>query len=160
MGGRGIHIGMFQVIIDKGCGGGEVGRMEGRDLRQGNSQALAADWLRERKRKALRRYTPVSGWEVWSDCGPFNQGGDQGAGFGACGVWQPAPDLGGPPACHESRHWREEFTTKMKYFPNFLQYVFQNKLYDFENLNIILSEKNSNLLRNSLDIGRLLHQEV
>lgn len=53
-----MRIEMFQVITDKGCRGGEVGRMEGRDLRQGNSQALAADWLRERKRKALRRHTP------------------------------------------------------------------------------------------------------
>ena len=39
------------MVIDKGSKGGKVGRVEGRGLPDGDSQALAADCLKERKRK-------------------------------------------------------------------------------------------------------------
>lgn len=71
------------MVTDKGSNGDEVGRTEGRDLpdgnsQAGNSQALAADWLRERKRKAMRRHTPGFWLGRQSNCGP---GGDSGVGF-------------------------------------------------------------------------------
>ena len=51
----------------------------------------------------------------------------------------PAPGLRGPLVHRISSHWCEEFTTKMRYFPNSFQHVFQTKLkYDFDDLNIII----------------------
>lgn len=92
----------------------------------GRRIVLAADWLTEKEEIIEETDTQVSGWGVSNDCSPFNRREDQRGGRScplpgrACGNWVPAPGLGSLPFCLVSSRWPEEFTTKIKCFPNFL----------------------------------------